>query len=95
MLPAIRKTEREKQLSNVVLAIRELKQALLKTSSAKFFCAHASNLAPVEDYINKINKDIKDMINFLDKIYKSAPIAYNDVRNLYESLETVVEAKSD
>lgn len=84
-------TPEEQRLKDVVLSIRELKAAKIKLTGAKFYCAHAGGLQAMEGHLQKLCKDVGDMINFLDKIYKASPILYNDIRRLYDSLETVVE----
>ena len=91
--PAPITTKEEIRLKNIVLTIRELRHANRCLAGAKFFCAHATGLQAMVGHIPKLCKDINDMINFLDKIYKASPVVYTNVKKLYDSLEIIVEKK--
>ena len=84
-------TDEERKALYTVLALKELKEAKHHLVSARWCCSHMGNQSALEMYLKKILKDIKDMVKFLDGIYKNNKILYNRVQMLYNSMERVVE----
>ena len=89
LLPAVRKTKRQKQLLNVVYALEELQGALFRLTSAQSFCAKAE-LPDMSGHLRKMSHDVNMMKIHLQNIYKNNKILYTDVKKAYDSLEIVI-----
>jgi hypothetical protein len=88
-------TPEEKRAGDTVRAIKELKGALVRLTSAKFFIAHVGNMNQLETDIKKNCDNIHAMIDFLDKVYKANRIIYTNVRKMYDSMEIVMEKTNE
>jgi Mg2+ and Co2+ transporter CorA len=86
-LPTIQ-TKREKQVHNIVRALKSLQGVISGLASASSFCAHA-DMMDVSMHLKKMAAMAADTQKHLRTIYKSGPVDYNSMR-LYKNLEIVI-----